>query len=77
VHTAVGPNAPLNILTVKFWQGNLKKRKELRPRGTWEGNNKIGLKGIGWEDIDWISVAEGRDQQWGSCGHSNEQLSYY
>jgi hypothetical protein len=28
------------------------------PRRRWENNIKIGLRGIGWGDMDWIDLAE-------------------
>jgi hypothetical protein len=33
-----------------------------RPRRKWVDNIKIDLKGIGWEVMDWIDLAEYRDQ---------------
>jgi hypothetical protein len=33
-------------------------------------DNKMGLKGIGWDGIDWIDVAQ--DSVEGSCVHGNE-----
>jgi hypothetical protein len=35
-----------------------------RPRHRWEENIKMDLKGIGWDDMDWIHLAEDRNQ-WG------------
>jgi hypothetical protein len=37
------------------------KRPLGRPRLTWVGNIKIYLK-IGWEGMDWIDLAQDRDQ---------------
>jgi hypothetical protein len=33
-----------------------------RPRRRLEGNIKMGLKDIGWEGVDWIHLAQDRDQ---------------
>jgi hypothetical protein len=31
-----------------------------RLRGGWEDNIKMDLKGIGWDVVDWINLAQGR-----------------
>jgi hypothetical protein len=42
--------------------GNLKIKRQLgRPKGRWEDNIKIYLKGMEWEGVNWINVAQGRD----------------
>jgi hypothetical protein len=46
------------------------KRPLGRPRRKWEDNNKMDLREIGWVGMDWIQLAEDRDQ--GSCEHGNE-----
>jgi hypothetical protein len=33
-----------------------------RPRGRWEGNIRIDLREIRWEDVEWRQLAQGRDQ---------------
>jgi hypothetical protein len=33
-----------------------------RPRRRWVGNIKMDLGGIGWVDVDWIDLAQDRDQ---------------
>jgi hypothetical protein len=33
-----------------------------RPNHRWEDNIKMDLRGIGWYGIDWIHLAEDRDQ---------------
>ena len=38
-----------------------RKRPLGRPRRRWEDNIKMDLKEIGWEDVDWIDVAQDRD----------------
>jgi hypothetical protein len=39
------------------------KRPLGRPRHKWEDNIRMGLREIGWEDVDWIQLAQDRDQQ--------------
>jgi hypothetical protein len=40
------------------------ERKRLlgRPRCRWVNNTKMDLREIGWGDMDWIYLAEDRDQ---------------
>jgi hypothetical protein len=38
------------------------KRPIGRRRRRWEDNNKIDLREIGWAGIDWIDLAQDRDQ---------------
>jgi len=38
------------------------KRSRGRPRHRWENKFNKDLKGIGWEDVEWIRVAQERDQ---------------
>jgi hypothetical protein len=33
-----------------------------RPRRRWEDNIKMDLRGIGWGGMDWIDLAQDRDQ---------------
>jgi hypothetical protein len=37
------------------------------PRCKWEDNIRMDLREIGWEDVDWIHVAQDRDQ-WRALG---------
>jgi hypothetical protein len=37
-------------------------KPEGRPRGRWVGNVKMDLREIGWDGMDWIDLAEDRDQ---------------
>jgi hypothetical protein len=37
------------------------KKPYLRPRHRWEDNIRIDLRKIGWEDVDWIHLAQDRD----------------
>jgi hypothetical protein len=38
------------------------KTEEKRPRCMWEDNSKMDLREIGWDGIDWIDLAQDRDQ---------------
>jgi hypothetical protein len=38
------------------------KRPPGRPRRRWEGNIKIDLREIGWGGMDWIYLAQDKDQ---------------
>jgi hypothetical protein len=38
------------------------KRLLRRPRRRWENNIRIDLREIVWEVVDWIHLAQGRDQ---------------
>jgi hypothetical protein len=42
----------------KFWSENLNGRTRRR----WEGNIKKDLRGNEWEIVDWIHLAQVRDQ---------------
>jgi hypothetical protein len=33
-----------------------------RPRHRWAGNIKMDLREIGWDGMDWIDLAQDRDQ---------------
>jgi hypothetical protein len=39
------------------------KRLLGRPRHRWEDIIKMNLRDIGWGDMDWIDLAEDRDQR--------------
>jgi hypothetical protein len=38
----------------------------------WMDNIKIDLRELGWDGIDWIDLAQDRDQWEGSCEHGDE-----
>jgi len=40
------------------------KRPFGRPRRSWENNVKMDLKEIWWKGVDWIRLAQDRDQWW-------------
>jgi hypothetical protein len=46
----------------KFWSENLKGRDSGRPRHRWEDNIKMDVREIWWEGVDWIHLAQDRDQ---------------
>jgi hypothetical protein len=39
------------------------KRPPRRRRGRWEDNIKMNLREIWWEGVDWIHLAQDRDQR--------------
>jgi ribosome biogenesis protein Nip4 len=45
--------------------GRPEGRRQLeRPRHRWEDNIKMDLREIGFEDVDWIHLAQDRDRWW-------------
>jgi hypothetical protein len=42
------------------------KRPLGRPRGWWEGEIRMDLRGTGWGVVDWIRLAQDRDR-WRAC----------
>jgi hypothetical protein len=38
------------------------KRPLGRPRSRWVNNTKMDLRDVGWDFMDWIGVAQDRDQ---------------
>jgi hypothetical protein len=40
------------------------QRKSPRHRYTWEDNINMDLREIGWEFVNWIHLAQARDQWW-------------
>jgi hypothetical protein len=44
------------------WESQKEKRPLGRPRRRWEDNIKMDLREIGWGDMDWIDLAQDRDQ---------------
>jgi hypothetical protein len=35
-----------------------------RPRRRWVDNIKMDLREVGWDGVDWIDMAQNRDQWW-------------
>jgi hypothetical protein len=42
----------------------VQKRLLRRPRCRWEDNIRTDLRKIGWEGVDWMHLAQDRDQWW-------------
>jgi len=40
------------------------KKPLRRPRHRWEGNIRMDLRETGWEGVDWMHLAQDRDQWW-------------
>jgi hypothetical protein len=48
--------------------GNPEGRRPLgRPRPRWLDNIRRDLEDVGWDDVDWISLAQDRDRWRSSC----------
>jgi hypothetical protein len=45
----------------KFWSEDIKEKTTWRPMRRPEDNIRMDLKGIGWEGVDWMHVAQDRD----------------
>jgi hypothetical protein len=48
------------------------KRPVRRPRHRWADSIKMDLREIGWDGMNWIDLAQDRDQWRGSCEQGNE-----
>jgi hypothetical protein len=44
------------------WESQKKKKPLGRPRRRWVDYIKMNLREIGWDGMDWIGLAEDRDQ---------------
>jgi hypothetical protein len=43
--------------------GNLEGKRPLgRPRCRWVDNIRMDLREVGWDDVDWIGLAQDRDK---------------
>jgi hypothetical protein len=51
----------------KFIQSFIVRPEEkipfVRRKGNWDNNIKMYVKEVGWEDVDWIHLAQNRDQR--------------
>jgi hypothetical protein len=43
---------------------NLKGRELGRPKHRWKDNIRIDLRETWWEGVNWIHLAQDRDQRW-------------
>jgi hypothetical protein len=49
----------------RIFVGNSEGKRPLeRPRHRWADNIKMDLREIGWDGMDWIDLAQDRDQWW-------------
>jgi hypothetical protein len=48
---------------IKFWSKNLKERDLSEDLGVDGRTIRLDLKGIAWEDVDWIRLTQDRDQR--------------
>jgi hypothetical protein len=47
----------------KIWLGKPERKRQLRrPKCRWEDNIRMNLRETGWEDVDWIHLAQDREQ---------------
>jgi hypothetical protein len=47
----------------RIWMGNPEGKRPLgRPRRRWVDNIKMDLRKTGWDGMDWIDLAQDRDQ---------------
>jgi hypothetical protein len=52
-----------NLCSYRIFVGKPEEKRPLgRPRRRWVGNVKMDLREIGWDGMDWIDLAEDRDQ---------------
>jgi hypothetical protein len=50
--------------TYRIFMGKKRGKRPLgRPRATWMDNIRMNLRGIGWDVMDWIDLAQERDQR--------------
>jgi hypothetical protein len=47
---------------IGYWWGTPEERPLGRPRRRWVDNIKIDLREIGWDGVDWVDLAQGREQ---------------
>jgi hypothetical protein len=51
------------------------RRPLVRPRSRWVDNIKMDLRGIGWVDMDWMDLAQNREQ-WSSLVNNVANLQF-
>jgi hypothetical protein len=52
-----------NVYKILVWKYR-QKRPLGRPRREWENNITIDMREIGWEGVDWMQLAQDREQWW-------------
>jgi hypothetical protein len=58
-YSALGEMRNVYKILVRKLEG---KRPLRRPRHRWEDNIRMDLMEIGWENVDWMHLAQDRDQ---------------
>jgi hypothetical protein len=59
----LGNNCNLTLFN-RILVGNPEGERPLgRPRRRWLDNNKLDLRDIGWDGMEWIDLAQDRDQR--------------
>jgi hypothetical protein len=58
-------------MRIGFWWESQKK-ETIRKTEMWEDNIKMDLREIGWGGMDWIYLAQDRDQWRTLCEYGNE-----
>jgi hypothetical protein len=51
-------------MCIKFWSQNLKGRDCMKTKHTWMDNIRMDLEEKRYEGVNWIHLAQHRDQQW-------------
>jgi hypothetical protein len=51
-------------MRTKCWSENLKGRDHSEDRLRWEDKIRMDLKEIGWKRVDWMHLAQDKDQWW-------------
>jgi hypothetical protein len=69
---STGTTLPLPLSIQNLGRKPQGKRPLGIPRRGWECNVRVYLGEIGWEGVDWMHLAQGRDQWQGCCEHGNE-----
>jgi hypothetical protein len=53
-------------MNTRFWSENLNEETARKICRRWEDNIRMDLREIGWEGVDWMHLAQDRDQ-WQTC----------
>jgi hypothetical protein len=61
---------------IGYWWKSQKERDLGRPRRRWVDNIKIDLREIGRDGVNWIDLAQDKDQWGGSCEHGDEPSGF-